>query len=137
MKRKMLNSLAVLACLIMVFFMLETANRIKAEDLRYQYVIEAECSISITSGTATVESYINGKSGTTSTSVTVYLESYYNGEWHSYSSWTHTGGRKQENTDTTTVGIGIYRVRMSVTATSGGNTESFNVDGNMTWYLGN
>lgn len=133
----MWKSVVVLVCMIMFFPILESGKEIKAEELRYQYVNNAECSISITSVTATITSNVYGKSGTTSTSVTVYLESYYNGEWHSYNSWTHTGGKNQENTDTTTVGVGIYRVRMSVTATSGGNSESFNVDGNMTWCLGN
>lgn len=136
MKRKMRKSVALLVCMIMFFSILESGKGIKAEELRYQYVNDATCSISINSGTATIVSNVYGKNGTTSTSVTVYLESYYNGEWHSYNSWTHNGGKKQENVDTTTVGIGIYRVWMSVTAISGGNSESFNVDGNMTWYLG-
>ena len=134
MKRKVQKSVAVLVCLIMFFSILPSVKRIKADELRYQYVSDATCSISITSGTATVGSNVYGINGTTSTSVTVYLESYYNGEWHSYSSWTHTGGKKQENVDTTNVGIGIYRVWMSVTATSGGNTEMFDVYGNITVY---
>ena len=108
MKRKMWKSVVVLVCMIMFFPILESGKEIKAEELRYQYVNDAECSISITSVTATITSNVYGKSGTTSTSVTVYLESYYNGEWHSYNSWTHTGGKNQENTDTTTVGVGIY-----------------------------
>lgn len=135
MKRKVQNSVAVLVCLIMFFSILPSMRRIKADELRYQYVSDATCSISITSGTATVVSKVKGRSGTTSISVIVYLESYYDGEWHSYNYWTYSGVN-QNNSDTTTVGAGIYRVRMSVTATSGGNSESFNVDGNMTWYLG-
>ena len=106
------------------------------DDDPYAYVMDADCSLSITSGNATITSNVYGKSGTTSTSVTVYLESYYNGEWHFYNSWTHNGGKNQENSDTTTVGIGVYRVRMHVTATSGGNTESFDVNGNTAIYLG-
>ena len=136
MKRKIWKSVALLICLIMAFSMLETAERIKAEDLRYAYVKEAECSISITSGTATVLSKVKGETGTTAINITVYVESYYNGEWNYYTSWTHSGVN-QNNTDSTSVTTGIYRVWMSVSATSGGNTESFNVDGNMTWCLGN
>jgi len=136
MKRKMQKSVAVLVCLIMFFSVLPSVRRIKADELRYQYVSDATCSISITSGTATVVSKVKGRSGTTSISVIVYLESYYDGEWHSYNYWTYSGVN-QNNSDTTTVGAGIYRVWMSVSAISGGNTETFNVDGNMTWYLGN
>lgn len=136
MKRKMRKYIALLVCMIMIFSVFETGNRIKADDLRYEYVKKAECSISITSGTATVLSKVNGEIGTNAINITVYVDSYYNGEWHSYNYWTHSGVN-QNNSDTTMVGAGIYRVRMSVTATSGGNSESFNVDGNMTWYLGN
>lgn len=135
MKRKVQKAVAVLVCLIMFFSVLPSVKRIKADELRYQYVSDATCSISITSGTATVVSKVKGRSGTSSISVIVYLESYYDGEWHSYNYWTYSGVN-QNNSDTTMVGAGIYRVRMSVTATSGGNSESFNVDGNMTWYLG-
>ena len=136
MKRKVQKAVAVLVCLIMFFSILPSVKRIKADELRYQYVSDATCSISITSGTATVVSKVKGRSGTSSISVIVYLESYYDGEWHSYNYWTYSGVN-QNNTDSTSVTAGIYRVWMSVSATSGGNTESFNVDGNMTWYLGN
>ncbi|MBO4920475.1 MAG: hypothetical protein IKW90_05785 [Lachnospiraceae bacterium] len=132
----MQKSVALFVCVILFFSMLETGEKIKADDLRYEYVNEVGCSISITSGTATVISKAIGKNGTTSINITVYVESYYNGEWNYYTSWTHSGVN-QNNTDSTSVAAGIYRVWMSVSATSGGNTESFNVDGNMTWYLGN
>ena len=136
MKRKRMKLVAFLACLVAVFSILECGERIKADDLRYEYVVEAECSISIASGTATVISKVKGKTGTTSINITVYVERYYNGEWNYYTSWSHNGVN-QNNTDSTSVTTGIYRVWMSVSATSGGNSEAFNVDGNMTWYLGN
>lgn len=47
--------------------------------------------------------------------------------------WSHSGVN-QDNTDSTNIISGIYRVRMSVTAISGGNTESFDVYGNIAVY---
>lgn len=135
MKKKMRKAVALLVCLIMIFSILESRERIKADDLRHEYVKNAECSISITSGTATVLSTVKGKTGTTAINITVYVDSYYNGEWNYYMSWTHSGV-DQNNNDSIPVIVGIYRVRMHVTATSGGNTESFDVNGNTAIYLG-
>ncbi|MBQ6026817.1 MAG: hypothetical protein IJL20_14530 [Lachnospiraceae bacterium] len=81
MKRKMRKSVALLVCMIMFFSILESGNGIKADELRYQYVNDATCSISINSGTATVVSNVYGKNGTTATSVTVYLERFNNLKW--------------------------------------------------------
>lgn len=81
MKRKVQKSVAVLVSLIMFFSILPSVKRIKADELRYQYVSDATCSISITSGTATVVSNVYGKNGTTATSVTVYLERFNNLKW--------------------------------------------------------
>lgn len=134
MKRKMCKPVVLLVCFIMIFSIFESGEKIKADDLRYEYVLNEDCSISIASGTATVISKVKGKTGTTSINITVYVESYYNGEWNYYMSWTHSGV-DQNNTDSIPVTTGIYRVWMSVSATSGGNTESFNVDGNITWCL--
>ena len=101
-------------------------------DYPYAYVSDAYCTLSISAGSATVSSAVYGKVGTTSTSVTVYLEKRINGIWQYYNSWTHNAGRNQNNTDTATVSNGVYRVWMSVTATTtGGDSESFNVDGNI------
>ena len=104
-------------------------------DLPYEYVRSAGCSISISSGSASISSSVRGDDRTTSTSVTVYLEKLVNGSWQPYTSWSHSGGRNQDNTDTTTVSHGAYRVWMSVTATAPGyGSESFNVDGNTVGY---
>ena len=104
------------------------------DDAPYIYVSDTSCHVSISSGTATVSSKVYGKSGTTSTSVTVHLEKLVNGSWESYTSWYHSGGMNQENTDSTNVSHGAYRVWMSVTASDGNGSESFNVDGNTVGY---
>ena len=100
------------------------------EDDPYELVWNANCSLSISSGTATVSSRIIGKSGVTSTSTTVYLEKNVAGSWQPYTSWSHSGGSEQDNTDSTSVSSGAYRVWMSVTASGPNGTESFNVNGN-------
>lgn len=105
------------------------------DDLPYQYVNGVTCQLYISSGTATVISSVEGKSGVSSTSVTVYLEKYENDDWQTCASWNHSGGRNQNNTDTTSVNHGLYRARLSVTAsTSDGNSESFDVTGNTVLY---
>ena len=104
------------------------------DDEPYVYVYESNCFISISSGTAYVDSQVTGKPGTTSTSVTVHLEKLVNGSWEPYTSWYHSGGKSQNNTDSTNVAPGAYRVWMSVTASDGNGSESFNVDGNTMGY---
>ena len=104
------------------------------EEEPYVYVKSSGCDLSISSGTATVTSEVYGKSGTTSTSITVYLDQLINGTWHRVTSWSHSGGKNQDNTDSTTVSHGTYKVWMSVTASDGNGSESFNVDGNTVGY---
>ena len=103
-------------------------------DNPYLMVDNASCSVSISSRTAYVYSLVEGDSGTTSTSITVYLEKLVNGSWQLYTSWTHNGGKYQDNTDTATVSYGAYRVWMSVSASGTGGNESFNVNGNTAGY---
>ena len=140
-----IRKLFVIMGCIFVFSVMTPCSNINADEIEepveieiddpYVYVDVANCSLSISSGTATVKSKVTGKDGTSSTSVTVYLEKYTNGSWQSYSSWTHNGGKNQDNTDTTTVTHGTYRVRMYVVATAQGvGSESFNVDGNTVIY---
>jgi len=43
-------------------------------------------------------------------------------------------GKDQDTTDSTTVSHGTYKVWMSVTASDGNGSESFDVDGNTAWY---
>ena len=100
----------------------------------YIYVTDSSCYLSISNGTATISSKVYGKSGTTSTSITVYLDKLINGTWHRVTSWSHSGGQNQENTDSTTVSHGTYKVWMSITASDGNGSESFNVDGNTVGY---
>lgn len=100
------------------------------QDSPYENVYAANCWLTIYSGQAYVSSKVEGYTGTSSTSVTVYLEKFVGGSWQSYMSWSHSGGRVQENTDTISVTSGAYRVWMSVTASGIGGSESFNVDGN-------
>ena len=100
------------------------------EEEPYVLVRSASCYVSISSGTATVSSDVSGKNGVYSTSLTVYLEKNVSGSWQPYMSWSHSGGRTQENTDTTSVSSGTYRVRMSVSATGTDGSESFEVIGN-------
>ncbi|MBR5177822.1 MAG: hypothetical protein IKW90_03345 [Lachnospiraceae bacterium] len=100
----------------------------------YVYVSNPRCGLSISSGTATVTSAVTGKSGTTSTSITVYLDQLINGTWHRVTSWSHSGGRDQDNIDSTTVSHGTYKVWMSVTASDGNGSESFDMDGNTATY---
>lgn len=104
-------------------------------DYPYELVSGASCSLTISSGNANVSSAVDGRTGTTSTTITVYLEKLVYGTWQPYTSWTHNGGRNQNNTDSISVGSGAFRVWMSVTATnSNGVSESFNVDGNVAGY---
>lgn len=100
------------------------------DDDPYVYVRDSSCHVSISSGIATVTSVVTGKAGTTSTSVTVYLEKFVAGSWQPYTSWSHSSGKDQSNSDSTSVTSGAYRVWMSVTASGTGGSESFNVDGN-------
>ena len=137
---KRIFSISMLSCMIIII-MLSPNKLIKAnetdeskkiiENNRYSYVNCANCSVSITSGTAKICSLVEGANGTTSTSVTVYLEKLVNGSWQTYTSWSHSGCRNQNNTDSVNVTSGAYRVWMSVTASGTGGSESFNVDGNV------
>lgn len=43
-------------------------------------------------------------------------------------------GKDQANTDSTTVSHGTYKVWMSVTASDGNGSESFDMDGNTVGY---
>jgi len=100
-------------------------------DLRYDNFFNVNCSVSISSGNATVRSKVDGKQSVISTSITVYLEYYSNDSWQTYTSWSHNGGQSQDNTDNTNVSHGLYRVRMLVTASlTGGGSDSFEVQGN-------
>jgi hypothetical protein len=96
----------------------------------YTYVSCASCSLSISSGNATISYSIDGKSGTTSTSVTVYLEKLVYGTWNGYTSWSHSGGRNLSGSDSISLNSGTYRVRMYVSATGTDGSESFEVIGN-------
>ena len=146
MKNSFLKRFFIIFGFILMFSLWNPLSSIYAEeleepvdievDLPYEYVRMASCTLTISSsGTATVESSVTGNNITTSTSVTVYLEKLVNGSWQGYTSWTHSGGRVQDNTDSTSVAHGAYRVWMSVTATASGyGSESFNVDGNTVGY---
>ena len=108
---------------------------VEDEDIdQYEYINNAYCSISISSGSATVSSEVYGYNSTTSTSITVYLDQLVNGTWKRVISWSHSGGQNQTNSDSTTVSHGTYKVWMSVTASDGNGSESFNVDGNTATY---
>ena len=142
MKAKSLVFIVILSNWIGIFSMLQQEYTkadeveepvINEDDSPYVYVSEADCSLSISSGTAIVKSSIEGNYLATSISITAYLERYNNGSWDYSMSWSHSGVN-QSNTDSTNVISGIYRVRMSVTATSGGNTETFDVYGNIAVY---
>ena len=144
MRTGLRKSLVLLGALVIVSFMLSFSNVYADEldeepeieiDLPYELVSNAYCSLSISSGDATVTSVVIGEFGTTSTTITVYVEKLVNGTWQPFTSWTHNGGRNQNNTDTAYFGSGVFKVWMSVTATnSNGSSESFNVDGNVAGY---
>ena len=113
----------------------ELETPVEDEDIdQYEYINNAYCSISISSGSATVSSEVYGYNSTTSTCITVYLDQLINGTWHRVTSWSHSGGQNQTNSDSTTVSHGTYKVWMSVTASDGNGSESFNVDGNTATY---
>ena len=145
MKNNYIRNLFIIMGCMFVFCLINPIITINADEIEEPvedeteepsvYTDDANCFLSISSGTATVSSYVRGKNGTSSTCVTVYLEKYTNGSWQVYTSWTHNGGKDQDNTDTTTVSHGTYRVRMYVVATAQGvGSESFNVDGNTVTY---
>ena len=134
----------LLGCIVMVL-LIKPSTWISADELDipieidldspYVYAMCASCTLSISSGgTVSVRSLVDGYAGTTSISVTVYLEKLVNGSWQSYTSWSHNGGRSIDNTDSTTVTHGAYRVWMYVTAGNAYGSESFNVDGNTCGY---
>ena len=100
----------------------------------FEYVSQVYCTLSISNGTASVYSKVSGFENTTSIGVTVYLEKLVNGSWQLYTSWTHSGGNSVENNDSTSVTHGAYRIWMSVTASDGNGSESFNVNGNTAGY---
>ena len=139
----LLPVVALLAFSLFSFEMKPNVNT-KADELEYPaddegedpyaYVNSSKCVLSISAGTATVKSEVYGKSGTTSTSITVYLDQLINGTWHRVTSWSHSGGKDQDNTDSTTVSHGTYKVWMSVTASDGNGSESFDVNGNTASY---
>ncbi len=142
MKKRLLKKICLLVGTVLIAFTILIPSKSYAEeldvepeieiDLPYELVSDAYCTLSISSGNATISSSVSGKYGTTSTSITVYLEKLVYGTWQSFTSWTHNGGRNQNNTDTAYLGSGVFRVWMSVTATnSNGSSESFNVDGNV------
>ena len=137
------RALLFVVSFLTLFSIIIPESTIKADDLEnpvqieddspYEFVDTAWCSLSITSGSASVTSAIEGNSKVTSISITVYLERFNNLKWNDTMSWSHSG-TSQYNIDSTNVISGIYRVRMSVTATSGGNTETFDVYGNIALY---
>lgn len=144
MRKKNLWKIGMLLCVCLILALANPENAIWADELDENIIIEdddpyvnivtAYCSLLISSGTANVDSVIEGKNGTTSTSVTVHLEKLVNGSWQQYTSWNHNGGKDQNNQDSTTVSHGVYRVWMSVTAVGADGSESFNVDGNTVGY---
>lgn len=138
------RTIMVLIAITSILLLVGKAEKINADELDepviieidepYEYVNGASCTLTISSGTASVRSVVLGSLGTTSTSVTVYLEKLVNGSWQPYTSWSHDSGRNQDNTDSTNVAHGAYRVWMSVTASDGSGSETFNVDGNTMGY---
>ena len=148
MKKKMVRPIAILLSCLLMLLLLQPCFCINADELDepvepeddfpYVYVDDANCTLYISSGTAYVTSYFMEQSGAgvSSSSVTVYLEKYIGDSWQTYTSWYHSGGASQNNSDSTSVSHGIYRVRMSVSvATNNGGRESFDVGGNMVMYL--
>ena len=90
------------------------------------------CQFTITGETAYVTSFINGEADDMITGMTVYLEKYIDDSWHTYVSWVHYGGRKQENTDSIHVEHGLYRVRMTVKISlPDGYADLFDMTGNV------
>ena len=144
MKKVMLLPIVALLAVSMITFELKPNVITSADELEYPvddegeepyiYVKSSGCDLYISLGTATVKSEVKGKSGTTSTSITVYLDQLINGTWHRVTSWSHSGGKDQDNTDSTTVSHGTYKVWMSVTASDGNGSESFDVNGNTASY---
>lgn len=144
MKKILIIYIVVLSAVSLLSFEMKPNVITSADELEYPadeegedsyvYVSNPRCGLTISSGTATVTSKVTGKSGTTSTSITVYLDQLINGTWHRVTSWSHSGGKDQNNTDSTTVSHGTYKVWMSVTASDGNGSESFDVDGNTATY---
>ena len=128
MKKTLLYKRLICGLFSMLIFVLIQYNVLsKADELDipeeevieepYVVISSADCRVSITSGTATVTTQVEGKSGTIYTSVNVYLEKYTGSSWQSYASWTHSSGSELGSSDSTTVSHGTYRVRMTVYAT--------------------
>ena len=144
MKKILIMPIVVLLAVAMITFELQPNVITSADELEYPvddegeepyvYVSSYRCNLSISSGRATVTSEVKGKSSTTSTSLTVYLDQLINGTWHRVTSWSHSGGKDQSNSDSTTVSHGTYKVWMSVTASDGNGSESFDVDGDTATY---
>lgn len=144
MKKILIMSIVSLLMVSLVTFEMKPNMITRADELEYPvddeeedpyiYVNSSKCVLSISAGNATVTSEVKGKSSTTSTNITVYLDQLINGTWHRVTSWSHNGGQNQSNSDSTTVSRGTYKVWMSVTASDGNGSESFDVDGNTASY---
>lgn len=140
MKKFLVTIFAVICSLSFAFGCMMPVSVARADELDfpieedseqpYTYVSCASCSLSISSGNATISYSIDGKSGTTSTSVTVYLEKLVYGTWNGYTSWSHSGGRNLSGSDSISLNSGTYRVRMYVSAIGTDGSESFEVIGN-------
>lgn len=90
------------------------------------------CKLTIAGETAYVTSLVNGEADDMITGIAVYLEKYIDYSWRTYTSWVHCGGRNQENVDSTHVGHGLYRVRMTVIISlPDGYADLFDMTGNM------
>jgi len=140
MRRESLNKLIIVS-LVIIAVLINPLVYIKAEDLDnpieiidenpFETVCCASCSLSISSGTATINTEINRINGTTLISATIYLEKLVNGSWQPYTSWSHSSGSDIISSDSTSVSSGAYRVWMHVSTSGSNGSESFDVNGNV------
>ncbi|WP_313346354.1 hypothetical protein [Sedimentibacter sp.] len=103
----------------------------------YTYISNAEALLSInSSGNATAEVYVTGNSKVTSIKATIFLQQYKNGSWTTIKIWNESSDTKILNfIDIYNISRGYeYRVRSTVTAYSGQESESTTVTSSSQYY---
>lgn len=91
----------------------------------FAYINQANCTLSITNGVATVNGYISKTTSSTKLELTVTLQKYLNGNWTSVQSWSTTSTSAIASISKTyTVSRGTYRAVACYSAIGQSGTET-------------
>lgn len=103
---------------------------------RYANINQADATLSVSSGTATVRATISGVSKVTKVTVYAYLQQYTGGTWKTVANWSQSANASS----TTLVKSAIvssgytYRVQATCYATASSTTESTTVQSSSVYY---